>query len=392
MGRVKPFISWARMENSVDVSVLVPIRDEGALIAATGRTILSQRFDGSIEFLMVDGGSRNGVRATLEQLAARDARVRILDNPRGDLASALDVGLRAATGEFVAKMDAHTFFPAHYLQAAVERLRRDDVNWVSGPPIPHGIDPWSRRIALALSTCLGVGGSGKWPASSEEITQTGERELDTGVFSGVLRRSVLERIGGWDPDWPVNEDSELASRYLAQGERILCLSSMGARYVPRGSLGGLARQYWRYGLYRVKTANRHPASIRRSQIAPPTLLAVLLLAPLAGRRGRRLACGTLIAYAGAQARAAMSAAGMAEPGDVARLPAVFTTMHLSFGAGWLAGCVRFGIPLAALRHLLEPRPAQEERIHRSAGGANAGIDDADRSSRSPAPASPARVS
>lgn len=79
------------MENSVDVSVLVPIRDEGALIAATGRTILSQRFDGSIEFLMVDGGSRNGVRATLEQLAAQDARVRILDNPRGDLASALIV-------------------------------------------------------------------------------------------------------------------------------------------------------------------------------------------------------------------------------------------------------------------------------------------------------------
>lgn len=365
------------MEEAVDVSVLVPVRDEQALIASTARTILSQRFDGSIELLLIEGRSQDGTRETLEQLASEDDRVRVLDNPNGDLASALCIGLQAANGEFVAKMDAHTYFPPTYLQTGVERLRRGDVNWVSGPPIPYGVDRCSRAVALALGTRLGIGGSGKWAARFSETaagSQDGtagshngtagsqdstasfagepakdeEKQLDTGVFSGIWRRSVLERLGGWQPDWPVNEDSELASRYLAAGEQILGLRSMGARYVPRNSLRGLARQYWRYGFYRAKTAGRHPDSMRRSHLVPPLLLLVLLIAPLLGAHGRRLAGIALASYLAAQALTTASVTRQAEDGEARLLPLVFTTMHLSFGAGWLAGCVRFGFPSAAV--------------------------------------------
>lgn len=340
------------MGDTVDVSVLVPVRDEQALIATTARTILSQRFDGSIELLMIEGGSRDGTRAILEQLAAADERVIVLENPNGDLASALRIGLAAARGQFVAKMDAHTYFPATYLQTGVERLRRGDVNWVSGPPIPHGIDRCSRAVALALGTRLGMGGSGKWAAGFSSGTREEERQLDTGVFSGVWRRAVLERLGGWQPDWPVNEDSELASRYLAAGERILCLRSMGARYVPRNSLRGLARQYGRYGFYRAKTAGRHPDSMRRSHLAPPLLLLTLLLAPLLGTRGQRLAGSALAGYLAALASATAGQAHKAQDGEAGLLPFALATMHASFGAGWLAGCVRFGFPRAAVRKAL----------------------------------------
>jgi succinoglycan biosynthesis protein ExoA len=356
----------------VDVSVLVPIRDEASLICDTFHAITSQNFEGSIEFLMIDGGSKDGTRMILDELATEDPRVRVLDNLRGDLASALGVGLSFAQGEFVAKMDAHTYFPPGYVQAGVDRLRREDVNWVSGPPIPYGVDPWSRRIALALGTRLGVGSSGKWPAGLASGAYAEEKELDTGVFSGIWRRSVLERLGGWDPHWPVNEDSELASRYLAAGERIVGLRSMGARYVPRKSLRGLARQYWRYGFYRVKTANRHPESMRRSHLAPPILVAIVFAAPLFGRQGRLLARVSFATYAGAQAVAGIGVAGAGEPLDAVLLPAVFTTMHMSFGAGWLVGCLRFGVPVAALRRVLGGRRGEPPHAleHRGAIGAS----------------------
>lgn len=338
------------MEDAVDVSVLVPVRDEQALIASTARTILDQRFDGSIELLMIEGCSRDGTRETLERLASEDERIRILDNPNGDLASALRIGLQAASGEFVAKMDAHTYFPSTYLHTGVQRLRRGDVSWVSGPPVPYGVDRCSRAVALALGTPLGMGGSGKWAASfSNGAGPDEEKQLDTGVFSGIWRRSVLERLGGWRPGWPVNEDSELASRYLAAGERIVAVRSMGARYVPRNSVRGLARQYWRYGFYRAKTAGCHPDSMRRSHLAPPLLLLALLIAPLLGGRGRRLARVALASYLAAQALTTASVARAAEDGEATLLPLVLTTMHLSFGAGWLAGCMRFGFPAAAIR-------------------------------------------
>jgi hypothetical protein len=195
-----------------------------------------------------------------------------------------------------------------------------------------------------------VGGSRKWPTTFQAGAQD-ERELDTGVFSGVLRRSVLQRLGGWDPAWPVNEDSELAARYFAAGERILCLPVMGARYVPRGSLRDLAWQYFRYGFYRVKTANRHPDSIRPSHLAPPVFIAVVVAGGLAGRGGRRLASLALLGYATAQILACARIAQSGERRDATMLPAVLTTMHMSFGAGYLAGCLRFGAPLSGIARL-----------------------------------------
>ncbi|MGE5700846.1 MAG: glycosyltransferase [Arthrospira platensis] len=330
------------------MSVLVPIRQEGAVIGDTARTILGQRFAGTVEFLLIDGASTDGTRAILERLREKDDRVQVLDNPRGDLASALGIGLRAARGEFVAKMDAHTSFPLTYLQVGVDRLRVGDVNWVSGPPIPRGIDRFSRAVALALSTPLGVGGSGKWPSS---FAASEEKELDTGVFSGVLRRSVLERFGGWDPGWPVNEDSELASRYLAAHERILGLRAMGAHYIPRASALGLARQYARYGFYRVKTAKRHPDSMRPSHLAPPLLLSVAIVSIAASGAIRAIGGLSLATYACAQILTCARVARSADKGEVALLPVVLTTMHLSFGAGYLLGCVRFGPPARALWRL-----------------------------------------
>jgi GT2 family glycosyltransferase len=342
------------MQDLPELSVLVPVRNEGAVIASTARAILDQRFAGTVEFLIVDGLSDDGTRATLDGLAAEDARVRVLENPRGDLASALNIGLEAAKGEFVAKMDAHTYFPPDYLQTGVDRLRRGDVSWVSGPPVPHGVGAWSRRIALALGTVLGVGGSGKWLAGTPAGSPEEERELRTGVFSGIWRRSVLERVGGWSPGWPVNEDSELASRFLASGERIVCVRAMAARYVPRESLAALGRQYWRYGFYRAKTANRHPDSVGLSQLAPPALL-VSQLGWLAGRPGRAVARLSLAAYGAAQLGVTARVASREGLRDAVFLPAVFATMHGSFGAGWLAGCARFGLPVAGIGRALGAR-------------------------------------
>ncbi len=324
------------------------------MLRETAPTILGQRFDGRPEFLFIEGRSTDGTREILEELVAGDDRVRVVDNPRGDLASALQIGLPLARGEFVAKMDAHTFFPPVYLQAGVDRLRRGDVAWVSGPPVPRPIGPWSRRVALALSTWLGVGGSVKWPRSFDG-RGSDELALDTGVFSGVWRRDVLTGFGGWDPGWPSNEDAELASRFLAAGERIVGLRDMAAEYVPRDSLRGLWQQYWGYGYYRIRTARRHPHSLRRSHVMPPALTAALAAAVAAPRPVTTAARVATAAYAGALAATAAQAARDGAPRrDAAALPAVLATMHVGYGVGMLAGARRFGVPWAALRDLARP--------------------------------------
>jgi hypothetical protein len=148
----------------------------------------------------------------------------------------------------------------------------------------------------------------------------------------------------------VNEDSELAARYCSNGGRIVGLPELAARYIPRDSIRGLARQYARYGFYRAKTARRHPDSMRRSLWLPPALV-VTAAAAIAGPRPVRDLARVGVAVYGAALAAGSARAPDAGPADRGALPLVFATMHGSWGAGFLAGAARFGPPLAAIRSL-----------------------------------------
>jgi succinoglycan biosynthesis protein ExoA len=331
-------------------SILVPVLNEEKHIRETVRAMQAQQVDGEVEFLFVDGRSEDATREILTRVAEDDPRVRVLDNPARRTAAALNVGLAAARGRYVARMDAHGVYPPDYLKLGIERLERGGVDWVAGPAIPEGEGKWSRRVALALSAGLGDAGSGKWSASRNGSLP--ERELDTGVWAGVWRRETLERFGGWDVGWPVNQDSELAARMLAEGARIVELPDMAAHYFPRDGLGPLAKQYARYGFYRAKTARRHANSMRRSHVLAPAVA----LAPLVAVAGpgplRHGARAALCAYAVLLAVSSIRAARDADARDAACLPAVWAVMHFAWGSGFVWHSLRHGPPVAALARLL----------------------------------------
>jgi glycosyltransferase involved in cell wall biosynthesis len=330
----------------VDVSVLIPVLNEERHIRESVEAMLAQSFDGEIEYLFMDGASEDRTKTILEEMAASDHRIRVLDNPQRRTTFGLNIGLENARGDYVVRMDAHTNYPAEYVSKGVERLARGDgVEWVTGPQIPHGTGKWSRRVALALRSWFGAGGSSKWEAEEE-------KDIDTGVFTGVWRRSTLDEFGGWDDGWPVNQDSELAARFFERGSRIVCMPELGALYTPRDSLEKLARQYWRYGFYRAKTSRRHPASMRRSAAFPPALVLALAGAVLApSRRLRRLCRAAVLAWAVGVLAASAPTARKDGPAEGAGLAVVFATMHLSWGAGFLRGCAAHGPPFAALARI-----------------------------------------
>jgi succinoglycan biosynthesis protein ExoA len=322
----------------VDASVLVPVLNEERHIRETVAAMQRQRFDGTIEFLFMDGRSEDRTRAILEELAREDPRIRVFDNPGRSSTAGLNVGLRHARGDYVVRMDAHTFYPESYVATGVGRLRRGDVDWVAGPQVPYGTDAFSRRVARALNTPLGTGGSARWSADGDRP----ETELDTGVFAGLWRRDTLERLGGWDEGWPINQDSELAARVLDAGGRIVSLPQLGARYVPRHDLRGLARQYWRYGNYRAKTTLRHPRHVRPRQLFPPALALTTLAAVAAPRPLAWPARAAVAAWAGTIGAASTSAAREEGARGALAMPAIFATMHLCWGFGFAAGLLRFG--------------------------------------------------
>ncbi len=340
-----------RENGTIDCSVLVPVLNEQHFIADSVRAMQAQRFQGTIEFLLADGGSTDGTREILAEIARHDSRVRILENPRRTTPSGLNVALANARGRWVARMDAHTEYGNEYLAHGVERLRRGGTRWVSGPPVAAGNGPVSRAVALALRSRLGRGASRKWAAESDGGGQ--EYELDSGVFAGVWERRTLLAYGGWDEGWARNQDSEMAGRFLAQGEKLICLPEMAAHYTPRNSIAGLWRQYVQYGEYREKTAVRHPQTMRRSHLLAPSLVFACAAAALAPAPLRKVARIGLGVYGVAVAASSLAVARHAEEiRDAALVPVVLVVMHLAHGAGAIRGALRNGPPLAGIASAL----------------------------------------
>jgi succinoglycan biosynthesis protein ExoA len=338
-------------QHFVACSVLVPVLNEQAQIESTVSAMAAQEFPGEVEFLFVDGGSTDGTFETLARLAERDERIRLFSNPGGNTAGNLNVALGHARGRWVARMDAHTRYPSTYLRDGVERLQAGGTPWVSGLAVPRGHNALSRAVALALGSPLGRGGSRKWAATAGGGA---EYELDSGVFGGAWERGTLLEYGGWDENWPRNQDSEMAGRFLASGQRLVLLSSMAAEYVPRDRLRALARQYFDYGRYRTRTAARHPATMRRSHLLAPGVVASAGTA-VAGpwRPLRRLARAGLVAYGVVIAAAtAKSRGGARTPAEAALVAPVLITMHFAHGAGAWSEAVRGRLPAAALASVL----------------------------------------
>ena len=339
----------AKRERTV-ATVLVPILNERRYIADTIARMGRQRLDGILEFLLIDGCSTDGTRELIEELTVGDPRFRLLSNPRRATPDALNLGLREARGRYVVRMDAHTRYPDDYIARGIARLQQGDVAWVSGPQVPYGVGPWSRRIALALDTWLGRGGAKFRVVFPDEI------DVDTG-YCGVWRRETLLRYGGWDEGWPINQDSEMAARFRAAGDRIVCVPEMEADYIPRDSLKAFARQYWRYGVYRAKTSKRHRHSMRRSHVLAPVLALTVTVAAGSPRPLRRSARAAVVVYLLTSLGFSADVARREPLRDAMCLPAVFVTMHIAWGFGFLAGCARFGVPFPALASLAQPRPS-----------------------------------
>ena len=155
------------------------------------------------------------------------------------------------------------------------------------------------------------------------------------VYLGVFRREVLTELGGYDTSFLRAQDWELNHRIRSAGHLVYFTPELSVTYRPRSSLKALARQYFHYGRWRRVVMRQHPGTANARYLAPP-----------ARRPGvRRRACSrhpltpwSLLLpggyLAGVLGASALTAKGLPLR-SVLTLPAVYATMHMSWGVGFL---------------------------------------------------------
>jgi succinoglycan biosynthesis protein ExoA len=344
------------------ISVVIPVLNEGPFIARTLDGLLDQDYPRqSYDIYVVDGGSTDGTRETVQGYATRCPQVHLLDNPRGLASAGRNLGIRASQGDLVVVVDGHCQVSDRgYLSHLVDAFHRSKADCVGRPqPLDvAGATTLQRAIAVARASSLGH--------HPDSYVYTGREHFVPAQSVGVAyRRSVFRRIGYFDESFDACEDVEFNHRLDVAGLRCFLTPAIQLRYYPRTSLRGLFRQLSRYGRGRMRLCRKHPGTFTLKSFLPA--LFVLLLATLAAMgmlwRPAALCFWTLllayglaiVLYSGYLAR---------RRGDwhlLPWLPIVFITVHFGaalgalreFFLGW-----RTRVPLIGVTPLFTPGRSQ----------------------------------
>jgi succinoglycan biosynthesis protein ExoA len=278
----------------VGVSYVMPVLNDATHVRAAVESILAQDYTGPVEVLIALGPSIDGTSELVADLAARDARVHVLENEVGSTPAGLNIGIRAAKHPVVVRVDSHSLLPTDYARIAVETLERTGADNVGGIMAARGVTPFERAVALAYTTKVGLGGSAFHVGGEEGPAET--------VYLGVFRRSSLERVGLFDETIKRGQDWELNRRLRETGGTVWFTPSLGVTYRPRSTVERLARQMFSTGLWRGELARRFPSANGIRYFVPPVMVlgvAIGLILGIAGlvQAGMGVAPWLLIGFA-----------------------------------------------------------------------------------------------
>lgn len=316
------------------VSVILPVRREGREFAATLTRVAEQDYPAIVEVLVVDGMSDDETRSVVIRFAERDPRFKLLDNPGRIVPTAMNIGIRAAMGSVVVRVDGHTRIQPDYVSRCVAALSASRADCVGGRMDAVGDSFIGRAVAAATSGPFGVGNSHFHYSETPRFTET--------VYLGTWPRETLVRAGGFDEEMVRNQDDELNYRLRKAGGKVWLDPSIRSEYTPRGSLMRLWSQYRQYGLWKVRVFQKHPSMMRWRHFAPAGLVVAAVAAvalALTVPWGRYVLAAGAALYLAVAAAAAMTTAARFSERLV--MPVVFATIHGAYGTGFLVGLVRF---------------------------------------------------
>lgn len=274
-----PSAASTKFAARLSVSVIIPCYNEERFIGRALENLVDQYATEDYEIVVVDGLSTDRTRDVVKefQTAHPGLAIKLLHNPARAIPHALNLGIAAARGEVIARMDAHTAPSAGYIRRCVEVLNEGNAAVVGMPcrvrPASETVS--ARAIALAVSHPFGVGDA-KYRLGGDRKKR--QEDVDTVAFA-CFRKSLWTKLGGFDEELLTNEDYDFNYRVRARGERVVLDYAAHCDYFARPTIRKLAAQYFRYGIWKARMLRRRPRSTKlRQLVAPAFVLSMVLLA------------------------------------------------------------------------------------------------------------------
>ncbi len=263
------------------VTLVVPVRDEEAWIPRLAAMIEAQtRAPDAVIF--VDGGSRDTTVTRLSSACRAHPNWRVVEAGPATPGRGRNVGIGAASTEWVALTDAGVDIDAHWLErlasAAAASAADADLDVVWGD---YEMAPDTRFASVA-----------QYAHHAPRLTTSRGPVRNPFVASCMVRRSAWERAGGF-PDLRAAEDGIFVRRLTENGARAGLAPEAFVRWHPPATAGETFRRFRTFSRVNAAAGEQrrwHYGVARMYAVASPIVLltlfrrrwvALLLAAPLA---------------------------------------------------------------------------------------------------------------
>ncbi|MEW6382239.1 MAG: glycosyltransferase family 2 protein [bacterium] len=291
-----------------------------------------------IELLLVDGCSQDGSRRIMEEFAAvhPDLRVIVLDNPGRILSCGWNVALAEAKGDIIIRVDAHSKIPTDFIKSNVHSMLKGECI-VGGPVI-------SKMAKSLWENLLVTAERSKFGGAAAAFRNSGtSKHVDTLAYA-AYKRTVFEKVGGYDERLVRNQDNEIHYRMKQAGFKFFFDPAIRSFHIPRSSLYGLLRQKYGNGLWIGLAMGIQPRCFGMRHFAPALFVGAMVLFFMVGIL-RSWVPLVLLSVLYSLAAVVFTVEAIAQSPLLVKpfcllLPVIFLSMHGVYGIGTMIGFIR----------------------------------------------------
>lgn len=225
-----------RGSSDFPISLVVPVRDEEASLPALLDSVRRQTRPPD-EVILVDGGSTDRTAALARELTRDDARFRVVEAGEATPGRGRNVGVAAASHDWVAFTDAGIKLEPDWLARLAAEVERDPAVEV----VYGNFEPVARTFFEGCAAAAYVPPKGRPPAPPCR---------GRSIASALVRRDVWRRAGGF-PDLRAAEDLIFMERVEAAGARTAWAPRAVVRWQLQPTLWRTFRRFMLYSKHNV---------------------------------------------------------------------------------------------------------------------------------------------
>jgi glycosyltransferase involved in cell wall biosynthesis len=227
----------SRSANAIEISVVIPARNEKDSIRTLLEDLLDQTFKPA-EIVITDGGSTDGTREIIDEFITAGAPVKLIRETNSMPGRARNLAVRQARCDWIAFTDAGTALPPEWLEALARKIDDSSIDVVYGTyePIIDGL--FTECAAIAYVS----------PPSESEAGFVRPRS----IASALMRRRVWAEVGGFPENLRSAEDLLFMNKVEQAGFRTVRAPAALVRWQLQSTLWKTFKRFVAYARHNLR--------------------------------------------------------------------------------------------------------------------------------------------